>query len=499
MVPRQAGLGRSFKGAGAYYLHDKDAATSERVAFTHTENIPTQDPDKALKWMAWTAIHADDLKRESGAHETGQPCSKPVFTFSLAWHPEQEPQKSEMLGAGRGALVALGLEEHETLMVAHRETDHPHLHLIVNTVHPETGKVNTLSYSKLKLSKWAEGYEREHGKIYCQQRVENNQQREQGKFTKHDVRIAQLYHSSDSGKAFQEALAEAGYKLAQGKRVVVIDDRGKVHSLSRQIKGVKAKDIRAKLGDLELPPVEDAQGESGDRKPSAANQTQKRESPDQSSKQRHDDAKVNVSAEYFDRDAQDRAWQESIIDAALAGSKSQEVKPKPKTKRRAPTPEELNALQDRHLAELGRHSDEKLRARLRLADELERQYGEHERQLRGEAERLENVLANSGRVRTWWLKVTRQIPKTAEQDLQNIRLSLADVERRRSEALGALETDMAHQRQAIEARHQEERAAIGYELAPRKVNNTAYAPRQITAEVPEGPEQGEDQGPSLNY
>ena len=66
MVPREARRGSSFKGAGLYYLHDKNASTSERVAFTHTENIPTRDPEKALKWMAWTSSHAEELKTRNG-------------------------------------------------------------------------------------------------------------------------------------------------------------------------------------------------------------------------------------------------------------------------------------------------------------------------------------------------------------------------------------------------------------------------------------------------
>ena len=49
MVPKVAGKGRSFMGAGMYYLHDKKAETSERVAFTHTVNLPTRDPDKAIR------------------------------------------------------------------------------------------------------------------------------------------------------------------------------------------------------------------------------------------------------------------------------------------------------------------------------------------------------------------------------------------------------------------------------------------------------------------
>ncbi|MBB4375253.1 hypothetical protein GGD63_008102 [Bradyrhizobium sp. cir1] len=45
MVPKVAGKGRSFMGAGMYYLHDKKAETSERVAFTYTVNLPTRDPE----------------------------------------------------------------------------------------------------------------------------------------------------------------------------------------------------------------------------------------------------------------------------------------------------------------------------------------------------------------------------------------------------------------------------------------------------------------------
>ena len=53
MIPRVAKPGRSFKGAGAYYLHDKGhRSTDKRVLFTHTENLPTRDPEKALKCMA---------------------------------------------------------------------------------------------------------------------------------------------------------------------------------------------------------------------------------------------------------------------------------------------------------------------------------------------------------------------------------------------------------------------------------------------------------------
>ena len=51
-----------------------------------------------------------------------------------------------------------------------------HVHIVVNTVHPETGMTAPLKFTKLELSKWAEAYEREHG-IHCEERIRNNEER----------------------------------------------------------------------------------------------------------------------------------------------------------------------------------------------------------------------------------------------------------------------------------------------------------------------------------
>jgi hypothetical protein len=243
MIPREAKRGRSFLGAGLYYLHDKEAQTSERVAFTHTENLPTDNPDTALRVMASTAMDAPALKRAAGVTRAGGRSEKPVYCFSLSWHPEEQPKKWDMVAAGRQALATLGLQEHETLMVAHRDEAHPHLHLIVNVINPNDGRASSLKFSRRRLSEWAESYEREHGKIYCQQRVDNNERRKNKEHVRYKdpeleqkAVITKLYHAADNCQAFQAALSEAGYQLAQGKRLVLIDQGGRCtafHARSR--------------------------------------------------------------------------------------------------------------------------------------------------------------------------------------------------------------------------------------------------------------------------
>jgi uncharacterized protein YaiI (UPF0178 family) len=178
MVPRIAKGGRSFKGAWLYYFHDKGALSAERVAFTHTENVPTRDPEKAYKWMAYTALHQKEIKVAAGGSLKGRKLAASVYAYSLSWHPEENPAREQMIEAARASLKAQNMDGYEVIMAAHKDEPQPHIHIIVNRVHPETGVAHDLKYSKEKLSRWAEAYEKEHGKIYCEERVQNNKQRD---------------------------------------------------------------------------------------------------------------------------------------------------------------------------------------------------------------------------------------------------------------------------------------------------------------------------------
>ena len=186
MVPKINGLGRSFAGVAAYCLHDapepddRSPETSERVAWTDTRNLPTIRAERAARLMAATAKAAPDLKRLAGGARGGRKLAKPVLHYSLSWARDETPTRREMSRAVDGSLEALRLEGHEALIVAHDDTRHPHVHVVANRVDPETGKAAKLGNSKLRLSRWAEGYERDQGRIRCEQRVKNNARRRAG-------------------------------------------------------------------------------------------------------------------------------------------------------------------------------------------------------------------------------------------------------------------------------------------------------------------------------
>ena len=190
MIARVAGMGSSFAGVAAYCLHDRrepgeaQPETAEQVEWTDTRNLPTSRGDRAAAVMAATAAAAIDLKRLAGGSLTGPKLQKPVFHYSLNWAKDETPDRQEMSRAVVESLTALGLKEHQALIVAHNDTPNAHVHVIVNRVNLETGKAAGLGRNHVTLSRWAEDYERRQGRIRCEQRVTNNAKRGRGKWVR---------------------------------------------------------------------------------------------------------------------------------------------------------------------------------------------------------------------------------------------------------------------------------------------------------------------------
>ena len=251
MVPVIADRGASFAGAFAYYLHDKNAMTTERVAWTQCLNLMTECVEKAWKRMAYTAMNQKELKRASGQRTTGAKMHKPVFAYSLSWHPEQNPSQQSMMEAVMETLNTLGLSEHQAIVSAHRDEPHPHVHVIVNAVNPVTGLVAKLKNTKRKLSKFALNHERKEGKVYCPEREINNANYEMGKKTKHcDPVIAQAWQQSSNGATLMSALKAHGYQLAKGRRIVVIDSHGNVINPAREL-NIKSREFVSRIKDVD--------------------------------------------------------------------------------------------------------------------------------------------------------------------------------------------------------------------------------------------------------
>ena len=213
--------GKSFKGAALYFLHDKkqegetERLTTGRVGWTMTLNLPTEDAERAWRMMAHTAMTQTELKKAAGVPLTGQKLKTPVLTYSLAWHKDDRPSKEEQLLAARQTLKVLGLEGHQALIVQHTDTDHQHIHLIVNRVSPENGVAAKLKKSQTLIQDWALKYQQERGQTHCPRRLENAQKRKQGQavFEGRDSRAVYEFKKAVSNDSLRADFVLAGLRM----------------------------------------------------------------------------------------------------------------------------------------------------------------------------------------------------------------------------------------------------------------------------------------------
>jgi hypothetical protein len=179
MIVRIHSAGKSFKGLGTYLTHDPEAKSAERVGWTHTLNLAHDHVPSAVDEMLWTARNAELLKQEAGIRAGGRSTENAVKHVSLNWSPDETPSKEHMIETAETFLRHMKWQEHQALLVSHEDKPHAHVHLMLNTVHPETGLRLDDNFDHRRAQAWALQYEQENGRVFCEQRLKNVGEREE--------------------------------------------------------------------------------------------------------------------------------------------------------------------------------------------------------------------------------------------------------------------------------------------------------------------------------
>jgi hypothetical protein len=129
VIARVLALGRSFKKLVSYLKTGKDGRQlqRDRVEWVEFRNLPTRNPDTAACMMAATASES-----VSGTQTA-------VYHFSISCDAGDPVDGGMLRRVAARTIRDLGLEEHQVLIFAHKDRSHPHLHFVVNRVHPERG------------------------------------------------------------------------------------------------------------------------------------------------------------------------------------------------------------------------------------------------------------------------------------------------------------------------------------------------------------------------
>ena len=118
--------------------------------------------------MAWVANrHLNPRNPELAAMEMSATSArnarvkKPVYHLTISLSPEERLDREAVFQVVDRTLRDLGLDEHQALIVAHDDTDHQHVHVMVNRIHPETARYWRDSHDYTRLERSLRHQERE--------------------------------------------------------------------------------------------------------------------------------------------------------------------------------------------------------------------------------------------------------------------------------------------------------------------------------------------------
>lgn len=153
----------SFGDLGSYLESGKGGVPAEdRVAWVESSGVVRDVGDTANAERAARIM-------EATADRTPQ-CTEPCYHLSISFDtsdlpggPTDPASKDLMLSVADDTLRDLGLGGHQVVVVAHGDREHPHMHLMVNRVHPETGKTWDRWQDRVRLERSLRVQERARG------------------------------------------------------------------------------------------------------------------------------------------------------------------------------------------------------------------------------------------------------------------------------------------------------------------------------------------------
>ena len=181
-----------FRASLDYLKQGTTESAHDRTDWIATRNLGPIDPEKAPEVMRGTAARGDT--------------DRPVYHRIISLAEGERLSREQMEHVADEVLKGLGLSEHQVLIAQHSDNGKQHIHLIVNRVHPETGRIWDASHDYVKTERVLRRLENELGL----RRVQGRHWAEPGQARYRGTRKAQEPFAQRARGLVGDVLAKSG-------------------------------------------------------------------------------------------------------------------------------------------------------------------------------------------------------------------------------------------------------------------------------------------------
>ena len=156
MIVRHQPESVSNKGFRHLARYIQGRPTKPRATWFHAANLPgvSGRDDLELACKLVDAVQAQNTRAGS----------KRTYHLVISLHPDDRRlERKELQQVVESLVDTLGFSEHQYIAVRHSDTDHEHIHVAINKIHPETFRIHSPAWDHQKLFTGARTLERELG------------------------------------------------------------------------------------------------------------------------------------------------------------------------------------------------------------------------------------------------------------------------------------------------------------------------------------------------
>ena len=223
--------GASFYGCLNYCLHDKRGLTEEqKVLLSVQDGLQHQGRAEVLDYNLCFGDLQELAEQFRDVQKLSRNVEKPVLHLTLRAAPGDQLTRAQWIEIGRAAAHEFGIDKNQYVVILHKDTAEPHIHIVANRVGYD-GKVVSDSNSYARMAALSRRLEKKYNltEVLSPRRFLSQKDRLLPRQDKRKLRLKEKIAGALKGATayaeFEKKITAAGYRVDKGRGIAFEDDK----------------------------------------------------------------------------------------------------------------------------------------------------------------------------------------------------------------------------------------------------------------------------------